>query len=527
MTGQTEIDIRQSADRVIALLEQNRTREAMQLLERERQGERLVVQEALDRYVAAGAADRIAALRRAGATTGEEGTYASLDRVAAASRAPRFSTGGVPGEVNEMAGLTDAQQYDIFASIVATRGNQAAREALQGQDRVILGLRRENSTLASPSDRSVAIPALDDPRTREADESRTGVGVYNDRVVVLWRGADGSRHLRSFDRANTEPTAQYDHHAGSDGHRRFAQGGIDGQVRAAATGYRDVTRRKIEGVDVNGDGLRDLGRLAEGTIEMQATTHPAPHGQAADFALRPSPAALTPNARAGRVQRDTNGDGWFDEADINGVQDLDRSFKIHPGSSANTDSAGCQTILRGDYHNFETAVRGRPQQTRWQYVLTSTTPAAVHQRQAGDEVAPEQRPADRAPPRQQAPGPGARDVRGEQPRPGHADALFDAIRRQLPEGTSPEHAAHAFAQARINGIRGVDQLDRVAVVEGQAWVIGRTPGFFAKIDLGAAPPPLAESLQRAENVATQELQRNASRPEAAVSLAMRMNTQVS
>lgn len=55
IADKTDIDIRASADRVIKGLQQGRQAEALRLLEQERQGERPVVQEALDRYVAAGA----------------------------------------------------------------------------------------------------------------------------------------------------------------------------------------------------------------------------------------------------------------------------------------------------------------------------------------------------------------------------------------------------------------------------------------------------------------------------------------
>ena len=48
----TDIDIRETANRVQALFAQNRAREAIQLLEQERRDEPCAAQEALDRYVA-------------------------------------------------------------------------------------------------------------------------------------------------------------------------------------------------------------------------------------------------------------------------------------------------------------------------------------------------------------------------------------------------------------------------------------------------------------------------------------------
>jgi hypothetical protein len=112
---------------------------------------------------------------------------------------------------------------------------------------------------------------------------------------------------------------------------------------------------------VNGDGVRDLGRLTEGSTEMQATTHPR-RGLADEFSLRPTAAAIAAGSR--RIERDSNGDGWFDSRDTHGVQDLNRTFKMHRGSRENTDSAGCQTIHTVDYDDFLRVVRATPGQDR-------------------------------------------------------------------------------------------------------------------------------------------------------------------
>jgi hypothetical protein len=114
---------------------------------------------------------------------------------------------------------------------------------------------------------------------------------------------------------------------------------------------------------------------------MRATTHPR-NGHPDEFALRPSQDAIT--AGAGRVERDSNGDGWFDARDTQGVQDLNDTFKIHRGSRSNTDSAGCQTIGGGEYDDFVSTVRGTPGQNRWQYVLTSVAPGQA--RELGQDV---------------------------------------------------------------------------------------------------------------------------------------------
>ena len=322
-----ELDISHSAREVVTLLQAGNVREAVSRLDALRDGQAPVVQEALDRYVAAGAADTLASLRQQ--PTAEEGSLpATLSRLEAATWPPRMPA------ATETVALSQEQLHDVYASIVAVRGNDAARSTLDIQDRVIVGLRNET-------------------RTTDA----RGRGVYDDRIVVLWQDSQGRGHAREFHQASTEPTAQYDAHA---------------KTSPPSPGFENVsTRKKTEGEDVNGDGIRDLGRLAEGTVEMLATTHPRT-GHRDEFSLRPTPQALA--AGAGMVQRDTNGDGWFDARDTHGVQDLNNTFKIHRGSSNNTDSAGCQTIGGGQYDAFVREVRATPGQDRWQYVLTSVAP---------------------------------------------------------------------------------------------------------------------------------------------------------
>ncbi|MCF7222574.1 hypothetical protein [Marilutibacter chinensis] len=359
----TDIDIRAAADRVIAQLQQGQHAEALRLLERERAEERSVVQEALDRYVAVGAQTELDELRGSGALQASPELASTLERLQLAAQPPRMPdyNGRDADAPNELVDLTDAQKYDIYASIVETRGNQAARDALRDEESVLLGLRRETSTVAS----------MDDLGQR-------GTGVYDDHIVVLRRDASGERHWFIADRASTEPTAQYDERA---------RPGPDREN----TPYSDVAWRRPQGEDVNGDGTRDLGRMAEGTIEMLRTTHPA-RGNPRDFSLRPTPEQVTAPRNADLVQRDTNADGWFTQNDVNGVQALNDSFKVHSGSRNNTDSAGCQTIHPEDYDQFIEAVRANPQQTRWQYVLTSTEGGIFHNVEQGQEQDQPQRP---------------------------------------------------------------------------------------------------------------------------------------
>src|SRR5690606_15922351 len=210
-------------------------------------------------------------------------------------------------------------------------------------------------------------------------------------------------------RASTEPTAQYSHQAGSDGTRPFGDRDFERRQIAPPAGYENVGWRRIQGEDVNGDTMRDLGRLAEGTIEMQLARHNNPAAVRTDTAFRPSPEQLQPERIGDMVQRDTNGDGFFTAADPEGLQRLNATFKIHSGSRRNTDSAGCQTIHPDDYRAFINAAQSNPRQTRWQYVLTSTQGGLFHNVEVGREPAPA------APPQAPRPAPAERpmDHRGD------------------------------------------------------------------------------------------------------------------
>lgn len=383
-TNATNIDIRATADRIIGHLRQGQNVEAFQMLERERAEERAVVQEALDRYVVAGARNELSRVDGAGMPDAGH----SLERLRQAGGPPRIPEynrldASAP---NELIGLTASQKYDVYASMVESRGSDAVIGAIRRHESVILGLRRETSTVAS----------MDDPRIPGAGEAELhrGTGVYDDHIVVLRRDAEGGRHLFIADRANTEPTAQYDAHA------RPAPG-------REATPYADVVWRRSEGERADGDTTPDLGRMAEGTFEMLRTTHPAREVRN-DFSLRPTPEQASAPRNASLIQRDTNGDGWFTQGDIDGVQSLNDSFKIHAGSRYNTDSAGCQTIHRDDYDDFIRAVRANERQDRWQYVLTSTEGGLFHDVNRGNEqgvqpqrLQPQQRPVVPAEERQQ------------------------------------------------------------------------------------------------------------------------------
>ncbi|WP_332841674.1 hypothetical protein [Xanthomonas euvesicatoria] len=178
-----EFNIKGSADEVVALFNANRPADAVALLERHRQGQPEVVQESLDRYVGNQAQRSIAASTERAQTPS---TAAGLQRLQSVQTTPpRF-----PSE-NEMALLADGQKYDVYASIAQLRGNAAADQALATpEQRVILGLRQENSTLDAMEDSAHPTRRRADNPATARDESRGGSGVYNDRLVVLWKDVD-------------------------------------------------------------------------------------------------------------------------------------------------------------------------------------------------------------------------------------------------------------------------------------------------------------------------------------------------
>ncbi len=525
-------DISASADAVVALLNANRTADAMRLLEQQRQDQPQAIQESLDRMVSSRGQDAIGRLQQDVIRSTDPMAdpdaaliHAGMARLGNAGGPPRFPT------ETEVEALTPTQRYDVYASIIETRGNDDARESLRNGERVILGLRQDNTTFDSGTADDMSRVADDNPET-EVDESRRGTGVYDDRVVVLGRrspeeGADPE--VWQFNRSTTEPTAQYSERA-DNGDPRYA---------SAASG-------DVYGNDVDGDGIRDAGRMREGTFEMLKAEHPNPGSN--DFALRPTPEAV--EAGAGMVERDVNGDGLFNADDgAHRLDALDQTFKIHAGSRADTDSAGCQTIVNGDEYNaFTEAVRGNPDQTRWQYVLTETTPGedrtqgvenpgpeaaasevSIRPQPRPDDLVPpsdgvapdavprpQPRPDDLAPPSLESLAPETSLRPQPRPEQGAGAALElprDPLRQQIEQslersgalqGMDPEQRDNVLA-ASYNALSQLPRVDHVGVYNGNLVGtyapsgLGTEPMHNVPVDIARAQDmPAAQSLAAAE-----------------------------
>ncbi|MCD0277420.1 hypothetical protein JWH04_00165, partial [Xanthomonas melonis] len=67
-------------------------------------------------------------------------------------------------------------------------------------------------------------------------------------------------------------------------------------------------------------------------------------------------------------------------------------------------------------------------------------------------------------------------------------------------------------EAKRAGIVNVDQLRSVTVQDGNAWIIGNTPGFRTKVDLTAEAPPLQESQQQLRALDVQRAQAEVTAP---------------
>ena len=81
----------------------------------------------------------------------------------------------------------------------------------------------------------------------------------------------------------------------------------------------------------------------------------------------------------------------------------------------------------------------------------------------------------------------------------HDYALFEAIRRNLPEGTTFEKAAEVAMRTKtMAGISDPEQIDKVVVQADRVFVIGKIPGFRTDANLSTPAPALQEILQRME-----------------------------
>ncbi|QWP76295.1 hypothetical protein J5226_22340 [Lysobacter sp. K5869] len=104
----------------------------------------------------------------------------------------------------------------------------------------------------------------------------------------------------------------------------------------------------------------------------------------------------------------------------------------------------------------------------------------------------------------QIPKAGSSSWSGEEPlldQVGHPyHALYTRIRDQLPEKISDDQVAYAVLAAKNAGIDRIEKFDRAVLHDGQIFIVGKTPGYLAKVDLSEPAPPL----ERVSGALTQE-----------------------
>jgi hypothetical protein len=217
---------------------------------------------------------------------------------------------------------TPKQAFDSYSAIFWRFGSAQARFDLRFGRLVLLALRKESSTIANH-----------------------GKGSYDDLVVVM-RRTGRFRELTSFPIC-TEPGAQYSQRASTSTDKR----------------YKGVKFSKPEGNDMDGDGIRDAGRLTEGTYQY----YEKKGGYLGDRAFVVGIDQI--------VERDTDGDGRFTQEDKKRIdtKGAGKTMYIHRGGAdnvlePNTWSAGCQTIPKNRYPTFLKAV-GKP--NAFYYVLVN------------------------------------------------------------------------------------------------------------------------------------------------------------
>lgn len=216
---------------------------------------------------------------------------------------------------------TPKQAFDSYSAIFWRFGSTDARFDQRFGRLVLLALRKESSTIAN-----------------------RGKGSYDDLVVVM-RRTGRFRELASFP-IRTEPGAQYSQRASG------------GDAR-----YKGVKFSKADGVDINKDGIKDAGRLTEGTYQYFEKKG----GFLGDRAFQVKTTQV--------AERDTDGDGRFTQDDKSRIDPsgAGTSMYIHRGGAdnvlePNTWSAGCQTIPKNRYPTFLKAV-GNP--NAFYYVLVN------------------------------------------------------------------------------------------------------------------------------------------------------------
>jgi hypothetical protein len=199
-------------------------------------------------------------------------------------------------------GMTDDQKYDHYKELI-TAGGGKFNDAPNARNIVSV---RNPSTL----------------------DVRDGKGEYNDQMAVVWKDAEGKTHVEEFV-GNTDPN-------------RFWS--------------------KTDSRDVDGDGVKEAGRLPAGFYEYKVDQRTLKKDgvEHVENALRP--------ANDVDVERDMNHDGVFNDGGQ--LSSAGQSILFHNGKgNYDTGSAGCQTIKKDDWDRFWKAASEGSNQANIGYTL--------------------------------------------------------------------------------------------------------------------------------------------------------------
>lgn len=175
-------------------------------------------------------------------------------------------------------------------------------------------------------------------------------GIFDDYILVFWLSKNGKTKNAQVFHANTDPSYQYS----EEGHKDY--------------------KKKVAGLDADGDGKVELGMLKFGAYKYNAFT--STHKILGNV-FKP----VVDDSRGIRVWRDINHDGSFTDKDERLVKDENKMYEggtmyIHrgyrEGQKVNTWSAGCQTMKFEDFEIFRKSIAegNKAGQLRFTYVLT-------------------------------------------------------------------------------------------------------------------------------------------------------------
>ncbi|WP_278266214.1 hypothetical protein [Nocardia sp. AG03] len=213
---------------------------------------------------------------------------------------------GVPSTVRHDSGDVDILAPGVF-------GQQSPQELVDLKYDYYKSLIQRNNGLFDDGPGKKNMVAIRHPTNTNKNG---GKGEYDDSAFLLWIDEGGTKHVSQY-QVNTDPSSQY------------------------LPGSDDPDDRTV--IDVNGDGIRELGRLPVGSYTYYHQWFMNKHNSVGDgnvFKMREG--ALAP------AQYDSDHDGRFDEGAWGPGGE---SMFWHRGRG-DVASAGCQTMPPAEWERF-------------------------------------------------------------------------------------------------------------------------------------------------------------------------------